>query len=282
LVEFMESPITIGIMQGRLSNKPHKQLQSFPWDNWKNEFANAASLGFDTIEWLVDGTEDLANPIASAGGRECIREISARHGIKVGSLCAHTFMDGNLLSTGSVLDQSISHLKRVIDWADALDVKSVILPAMDALSLRTLFARERLANILKDVLTADGPAILLESDLSGGHLAEFVTSVGNNRLGVLYDLGNSNAMGFDCNADLIELGSLVREIHIKDRKIDSGASQRLGLGGTPFSRAAQVLGLLDWKGPLVLETPVFDDWNEEAKHNLAFTRDWLAVLECSR
>ena len=55
LVEFMESPITIGIMQGRLSKKPHKQLQSFPWDNWKNEFANAASLGFDAIEWLVDG-----------------------------------------------------------------------------------------------------------------------------------------------------------------------------------------------------------------------------------
>lgn len=282
LGKFVESLITIGIMQGRLSNKPGKQLQSFPWESWKNEFENAASLGFEAIEWLVDGTEDLANPIASLEGRAYIRELVARHGIKVRSLCAHTFIDGKLLSTGEEFIQSVSHLKLILEWANALDVEMVILPAMDAMSLRTLFARERLFNILKAVLTADGPAILLESDLSGGYLSEFVTSVGSSRLGVLYDLGNSHAMGFDCEADLTELGALVREIHIKDRKINNGPSQRLGQGGTPFRKVAQVLGLLGWKGALVLETPIFDDWNEEAKHNLAFTRDWLTVLESSR
>jgi len=269
-------------MQGRLSNKPSKQLQSFPWDSWKNEFSNAASLGFDTIEWLVDGNEDLSNPIASVEGRTYIRELVARHGIKVKSLCAHTFIDGKLLSTGPESNQAISHLKNILDWANALEVKMVILPAMDAMSLGTLFARERLADILKDVLTADGPAILLESDLSGRQLSEFVTSIGSNRLGVVYDLGNSHAMGFDCEADLSELGELVREIHIKDRKINNGPSQRLGIGGTPFRKSAQVLGLLGWQGPVVLETPIFKDWNEEAKHNLAFTRDWLTVLERSR
>ena len=282
LGELVESQITIGIMQGRLSNKPGKQLQSFPWDNWKNEFANAAILGFDTIEWLVDGSEDLANPIASAKGRANIRELEACHGIKVRSLCAHTFINGNLLSTCSKSNQSISLLKRILDWANALDVEIVILPAMDAMSLQTLIARERLANILNDVLTADGPTILLESDLSGSPLSEFVTSVASSRLGVLYDLGNSHAMGFDFEADLTELGSMVREIHIKDRKINSGSSQRLGQGETPFRKAAKVLGLLGWRGPVVLETPIFDDWNQEAKLNLAFTREWLKLLECSR
>ncbi len=265
-----------------MSNKPGKKLQSFPRDNWENEFANAASLGFDAIEWLLDGTEDLANPIASAEGRAYISELSTRHGIQVRSLCAHAFIDGNLLSTGSELVQSISHLTHVIDWADALGVQTIILPAMDAMSLRSLFARERLANILRDLLKDEGPAILLESDLSGGNLSEFVTSVGSNRLGVLYDLGNSHAMGFDFEADLTELGPLIREIHIKDRKINGGSTQRLGRGGTPLRKAAQVLGLLGWKGPVVLETPIFDDWNEEAKHNLAFTRDWLRLLESSR
>jgi L-ribulose-5-phosphate 3-epimerase len=269
-------------MQGRLTNKPSKPLQSFPYDSWENEFARANNLGFETIEWLIDGIRDLENPIASAEGRAHIRGLLARNGIKVRSLCAHTFIDGNLLSKGRESSQSISHLKNILDWANALEVEMVILPAMDAMSLGTLAARERFAEVLTGVLTADGPTVLVESDLSADCLSEFVTSIGSNRLGVLYDLGNSHAMGFDCEAELFKLGELVREIHIKDRKINNGPSQRLGLGGTPFRKSAQVLGSLGWKGPVVLETPIFQDWNEEAQHNLAFTRDWLSLLENKR
>ena len=53
----------IGIMQGRLSNKPGQPLQSFPWNTWKKEFLRAHSIGFNQIEWLVDDAKN--NPIAS-------------------------------------------------------------------------------------------------------------------------------------------------------------------------------------------------------------------------
>ena len=274
----MGSLFSVGIMQGRLTNKPNKELQSFPRYSWQNEFENAASLGFESIEWLIDGDDDLLNPIASSEGREQIRELSGRYGINVKSLCAHTFINGNLISTGAAFNQSISLLKHIFDWTNALDIEFIILPTMNAMSLRTQFARDRLGSILKDILITDGPTVLLESDLSATCLSDFIISVDSRRLGVLYDLGNSHAMGFDFENDLTELGSLVREIHIKDRKINNGSSQRLGQGGTPFRKAAQVLGSMGWIGPVVLETPIFDDWNEEAKHNLAFTRDWLSTL----
>jgi sugar phosphate isomerase/epimerase len=278
----MELSSKIGIMQGRLSNKPGKQLQSFPWDSWKDEFANAASLGFETLEWLVDGTEDLVNPISSVQGRAQIRSLCERHRIKVKSLCAHTFIDGHLLSASTKSNQSISLLRYLLDWANLLSIEIVILPVMAAMSLRTDFARERLANVLNAVLDTDGPAILLEADLPGTSLLDFVNSVGSNRLGVLYDLGNANALGFDLESDLRKLSAIIYEIHMKDRDLDTGISQRLGRGQTPLRKAAQVLSLIGWKGLVVLETPIFDDWREEAKHNLAFTRDWLTVVEGNR
>jgi sugar phosphate isomerase/epimerase len=269
---------TVGVMQGRLSEKPGQPLQSFPWQSWRDEFARAAELGFDIIEWLLDGEGDRDNPIASPEGRDEIARLAARHAVGVRTLCAHTFIDGALLQADERGEAAAADLARVLGWAAAARIELVTLPAVEGMSLRPPAARDRLLAALRRVLVGPGPVLLLESDLPAVRLAEFVASLGSDRLGVLYDLGNAHALGFDIAADLTLLRPLLREVHVKDRRTGNGASLRLGEGGTPLAAAADAIAA--WKGPIVLETPIFGDWRAEAVHNLAFTRQLLAGVEC--
>ena len=48
-------------MCGRLSPSIDENIQQFPLNFWRNEFEQANNLGFDSIEWIYDLTEN--NPI---------------------------------------------------------------------------------------------------------------------------------------------------------------------------------------------------------------------------
>ena len=53
----------IGIMQGRLT-PPHKNfIQSFPWNNWKEEIIIAKKNNFNNLEWTIDDYKFQENPI---------------------------------------------------------------------------------------------------------------------------------------------------------------------------------------------------------------------------
>jgi len=268
----------VGIMQGRLSNKAGKPLQSFPWSSWQEEFVRAAETGFDLIEWLVDGEQDEKNPIATEKGRDEIKALMAEHKVGVRSLCAHTFIDGALLKKGNASLVAVNHLKDILNYSSAIGIEFVVLPVMDAMSLHSESARDDLKKILRSVLPESEAFLLLESDLPGNELAAFVDEVNSPKLGVLYDFGNANAMGFDIVKDISILGTRIREIHIKDRVSNNGPSHRLGEGDTLFSEGIQALVKSSWQGPFVLETPILNDWKLEATHNLAFTRDCLAKV----
>jgi L-ribulose-5-phosphate 3-epimerase UlaE len=266
------NPYSIGIMQGRLSDKPGRPLQSFPWDGWQKEFKRANTIGFNQIEWLVDGDNDNQNPIASLSGQREIIELSNKYDVTVKSLCAHSLIDGNLLHTNVLNAKRAKHkLLQILSWATIISVDFVILPIMDAMSIRDESAKEKLKQVLREVVTTDHPTILLESDLPAQQLKLFIDDVGLDNLGILYDLGNATAMGFNIESELNILYKYIKEVHIKDRYKNNGDSVRLGSADTQFKIAIQTLKDLSWQGPFVLETPIFDDWNTEAYINYNFT-----------
>ena len=69
-----------------------------------------------------------------------------------------------------------------------------------------------------------------------------------------------------------EFGSIIGEVHIKDRFSDNGGSERLGMADTPFHSAVEILRELSWSGSFILETPIFNNWKDEAEANFYFTR----------
>jgi L-ribulose-5-phosphate 3-epimerase len=263
----------VGIMQGRLSNKNRMPLQSFPWDTWEKEFERANKIGFNQIEWLIDGTNDEENPIASAKGRNQILFLAKKYKISIRSICAHNFIDGKLLSDGKSQENEINKLSKILSWAKEINIDYVILPVMDGMSIQNYKAREKLKKILHKVLVYDKPKILLESDLQGIQLKNFVDGCQINNLGVLYDLGNATAMGFDLEKELEILIPYIDEIHIKDRYLNNGSSTRLGEADTAFDKTIKLLTDLKWNKSLVLETPTFDDWKIEAESNFCFIKN---------
>ncbi len=267
----MENLYPIGIMQGRLSKKPNKPLQSFPWDSWREEFSRANAIGFNQIEWLVDGDNDDNNPIASAAGQKKILELSAKYDVSIKSLCAHSLIDGKLLGNGIDLENAKDIFSKILSWASAINIEFVILPIMDAMSIKNDILKERLKTILREVVNINGPKVLLESDLPAVQLKQFIEEVSLENVGVLYDLGNATAMGFDVDSELKLLHPIIGEVHIKDRSFDNGGSCRLGMADTSFDTAIEILKKSLWKGSFVLETPIFDNWKNEANSNYSFT-----------
>ena len=60
----------IGFMQGRLSPIYRNRIQSFPWNNWKEEFQIANRLGINLMEWTIDNYKFHSNPIFTKKGRK--------------------------------------------------------------------------------------------------------------------------------------------------------------------------------------------------------------------
>jgi|APSaa5957512535_1039671.scaffolds.fasta_scaffold25635_3 L-ribulose-5-phosphate 3-epimerase len=268
----MKDSYSIGIMQGRLSNKTGQPLQSFPWGSWKEEFKRASSIGFNKIEWLVDGNSDGQNPIASPSGQKEILRLSDKYDISVNSLCAHSLIDGNLLHDNILNVNNAKHkFLKILSWATEISIDFVILPIMDAMSIQDDIAKEKLKKMLCEVVTEGHPTVLLESDLPAQQLKSFIDDVGLDNLGVLYDLGNATAMGFNIESELGILHKYIKEVHIKDRYKNNGCSASLGNADTQFKAAIKTLKDSSWQGSFILETPIFDDWKAEACSNYNFT-----------
>ena len=45
--------IKLSAVQGRFSSMVAGKFQHFPIHNWRNEFYEAKSMGFDGIEWII-------------------------------------------------------------------------------------------------------------------------------------------------------------------------------------------------------------------------------------
>jgi L-ribulose-5-phosphate 3-epimerase len=270
----MGNKFSIGIMQGRLSCKKGLPLQSFP-ESWEDEFKNASQLGLQNIEWLID--EKGNNPISTPRGRNQIRKESSKYNIEVSSLCAHQLMTVGLLDRRKESGQGIKQFKNIVSWGRELGVKYIVLPAMETLSIKSSVGKEILKELLRKTIKPSDPTILIECDLPMSELAFFIEYVDLENVKVLYDIGNATAEGYDLSKEIIENHSLISEIHIKDRYV-KGGSNRLGNGDVDFDAVAKSLKQVSWRGNVVLETPVFDDWLTEAEHNISFTKKWIEQI----
>ena len=78
----------IGFMQGRLSKIERGRIQSFPFNNWANEFTLAKKNGFKLIEWTIDSFKIDKNPILTKKGISEIEYFKKKMELKLRVLLA--------------------------------------------------------------------------------------------------------------------------------------------------------------------------------------------------
>ena len=99
----------LGIMQGRLSPIDNGRIQSFPANNWKNEFDIAADCGFDIMEWVIDIDHPELNPIFSKDGRKELNNLKKNSSVSVPSVCCDYFMKNPALFANVDIDSETGH-----------------------------------------------------------------------------------------------------------------------------------------------------------------------------
>lgn len=268
--------MTIGIMQGRLTPPPPGRPQAFPHD-WRQDYADAARLGFACVEWLVTSDSIPGNPVLTPLGRAEIDRVVQATGVPVMSINADCFVTAPLLRAATERrQQNGALLRQLVDAAAELRAR-LVLPVLEEGAMRTVEDQHLVLALMQDALTRaedSGVPVAVECDAAGVALRRWLDESMCGMLGACYDIGNAAAMGADAPSDLRALGSRLLHVHAKDRRRD-GVSVPLGHGDADFDAVCATLHELKYEGALILETPRGNDACADAAANLATLRAYV-------
>jgi hexulose-6-phosphate isomerase len=272
----------IAIMQGRLVPPVDGRIQAFPRDNWADEFPRAAAAGLDAIEWIFDCYGEDVNPIMTTAGVARIKELGAKHGVAVRSVCADYFMDRPFIGASATeRTERLETLAHLLEMCAAVGARRVVLPFVDQSSMRTPEEQLVVAEVLRQMLpTAErtGVELHLETDLDPDAFRQFLALVQHPLVKVNYDSGNSASLGYHPTQEFEAYGERVGSVHIKDR-IRGGSTVPLGTGNADFEALFAGLRGLRYSGDFVLQVArgVAGEEVEWARRNLDFVESYLRV-----
>ena len=273
----------IGIMQGRLSPPVDGRIQSFPVITWRQEFDLARDAGLACIEWIYEEETEASNPLATDEGLAAITAGVKTTGVAVRSICADYYMSRRLVGTdGSIQNQALGHLTWLIQRANLLAARYMVLPFVDSSSVRSPEGISGLLSALKSVIPFAEQANLelhLETDLPPGEFVRVLQSVNHRLVRANYDIGNSASLGYDPLEELTLLGPWLGSVHVKDR-LRGSHTVRLGTGSADFDVCFRMIRAADFHGTFILQAAREEGLSEVelAKRNRGFIeRHWLAA-----
>jgi len=271
----------IGFMQGRLCDRVGGKIQAFPWRDWESEFPLAQALGLSLMEWTLDQERLHENPLMTAAGQARIRELSARHGVRILSLTGDCFMQEPFYKVeGNAREALLADLRAILDASEQVGIRYVLMPLVDNGSLQTPQQEADLFNgilpLHQRLVDAD-MKIVFESDFGPERLATFIERLPQDAFGINYDIGNSASLGFSPIDEIGCYGHRIDNVHVKDRQLH-GTTVPLGTGNADFPAAFGALLKAGYTGHFILQTARADD-NAHAGAIALYrdmTRNWLA------
>jgi len=267
----------IGFMQGRLSPLRNGRIQSFPWDNWKNELMQAKELGFTQLEWTIDTERFAENPLLLASGQSEINQLSRLHSLLIPSVTCDYFMENPFWKNS--VDPVRNNLMSIISGMRKIGAKILVIPLVDNSSIRDLVQWGAVIDFfssLESELSEGDLRIAFESDLGPQALFEFISNFDSKYFGINYDIGNSASLGFNPTDEFNTYGSRVINIHVKDRVL-GGHTVALGEGAADFKTVFKLIKVHNYTGNLIMQTAR----SKEEKHSEVLVSyrnmilDWL-------
>jgi hexulose-6-phosphate isomerase len=256
-------------MQGRLVSPDAGRFQSFPREQWRDEFPNAAAVGIDYIEWIVDAYGADVNPILSADGLCEFDALKQEYSIATPAICADWFMDYPLLRcTSDERRERELFLHRLLPLARRIGAHHIVLPFVDISRIET----EEDKHILVEVMTtvtpiaqSNGVELHLETDLGPNDFATLLKRIPYPCIKANFDSGNSSGLGFVASEEFAAYGDRIGSVHIKDRrsKFAGGiATMPLGEGSADFADVFQSMKRIGYNRGITLQVARGQDGDE--------------------
>jgi hexulose-6-phosphate isomerase len=248
--------VRIGSVQGRLVPSYDGRLQCFPRRAWAEEFARAAEIGFDFIEWLYDLHDAEANPLGRREGIGEILKVSLRTGVAVSAICAHCFVEKPIIcQPGQAHPAAQEMLSWLIRQAGELGAVPLVIPLEENRYLQQPASQDALLHVLERAVplaAAAGVELDVESTLPPADLARLLARLPHPLLKVNYDSGNGAGMGYSVREEFACYGPRIGRIHVKDKK-PSGPTVPLGTGAADFRALAHCTRDAGFNGDFTLE-----------------------------
>ena len=245
----------ISLMQGRLSPPFEGRYQAFPESSWEKEFYLAESLGIYSIEWIFEKPYENANPLSNQNGINKLKSLILNTGVQIKSICADYYMTEHLIREGVSIEKNWTHLLWLMEQAKKLDITYIVLPFVDASSLKTDACRQslvlRMKKFLKEVKDLK-IELHIESDMIPKDFLDVLMQVNHPLLKMNYDIGNSASLGYDPDEEFKLLGKYLGSVHIKDRVL-KGFSVPLGTGNANFKKCYRWFKYLNFNRWFVLQ-----------------------------
>jgi L-ribulose-5-phosphate 3-epimerase len=225
--------VRIGTMQGRLLPPYEGRFQAFPASQWREEFTNAQKAGLYCIEWIYEQPHEDENPLRTDEGLAQMKAAMVETGVKVVSICADYYMTRPLVTDAEGVDlPTVDHLRWLMGRAQALGATYIVLPFVDASSLKTEDARQNLIALLKQLgpeAQKLGVELHMETDFPPPVFSAILSAIDHPNIRWNYDIGNSASLGFAANDEFDAQGKYLGSVHIKDR-VRGSSTVPLGTG----------------------------------------------------
>jgi L-ribulose-5-phosphate 3-epimerase len=270
----------IGFMQGRLSPILNDRIQEFPWNNWREEFHIAASLGFSLMEWTLDQDRLYESPLMTQVGQGEIRKLSSDYGVSIPSLTGDCFMQSPFWKLSGVEKEDRQNdLICILDGCSSVGITQIVIPLVDDGRIDNNEQSKALLDFLheKETIISDrGIQIVFESDLAPHELKVFIGQFNVKTFGINYDIGNSAALGFDVEKEFYAYGDRILNVHVKDR-ILGGTTVPLGDGDADFTKVFSQLATIGYHGNYILQTARANDGDHAGvlNHYKSMVEKWV-------
>ena len=258
-------PLPIGIMQGRLTPSNGRGIQFFPFGAWENEFSLGEEIGLDEIEWIFDYERYEENPLWTESGCQAIKAKIEETGVKVHSVCFDYFMRRPFYKGKGNYEENTEFFSRALDGMERIGASLIEVPLVDDSSIQTTEERKealRLARDMADRAAQKKMVVGFETDMPPGTFRKFLEDIDRENVAANYDSGNSSGLGYDHREELLSLGTLVANVHIKDRVFQNGTVQ-LGTGSANFEQVFSSLENIGYQGSLILQAARGEDGDEK-------------------
>lgn len=262
--------LSFGIMQGRLTPSKNRGIQFFPFDNWKQEFYDAAEIALNEIEWIFDYEQYKENPIWTDAGLLEVKATIANTGIRINSICFDYFMRTPFYKLSGEEKERCFHNNcemtyRVLDALAEIGGRLLEIPMVDNSSVKTAEEEKMAVEYIQRIAERAselGLKVGLETDFPPGKFREFLESVDGQYIYANFDSGNSSGLGYDAEEEIGSLQNRIYNVHIKDR-VYQGTTVPLGTGSADFDKVFSSLKRVDYHNSFILQAARGEDGKEK-------------------
>ncbi|MCX7013634.1 MAG: sugar phosphate isomerase/epimerase [Candidatus Sumerlaeota bacterium] len=242
--------------------------------NGEELFRRAAELGLD-VEWVaqVDYEKD---PLFDPASRRRHLEWARLHGVRFCS-GAMAFMNKTGLGSKIAADRDFAR-KGLAAWIPIfheLGAPHVLVANFGKAKIEDAENERLLVEALREaapLAEANQATLDLETTLDAGRLKSVLQRTGSPRVKVYFDTANVFQYGLEPVGQILQLGSLIGQIHFKESNPATLTSDRpLGEGQVDFEGVVGAMKSIDYRGEVVFETPPGAAPMASARRNLEFS-----------